>query len=425
MYLPSFSLILIPASLILLFYKEMHKELLLGFFFILTLSDSRLASLSFAANVKNIYIVLFAIFFLFENKKINFKIPFINYIIPFLAVAFYCLQFSPIFSVSFQKTLSYGLLFLVIPNYVSMALDKYGTYFLKDIIWFVVVLLLVGIVLNFFDPLVTNLVGRYRGILGNPNGLGIYVTLFTILFHTIVTLYKGLFNKKEILFIYLLCFLNLYMCGARSSLIATILFLFLSNFYKIDKFLGFLIFIILLFSYQFISSNIDSIILSLGMEKYFRLESLENGSGRLVAWALGWQNIQKHFFVGLGFNYTEYLYKLNYAYLSKLNHQGAAHNTYLTFWLDTGLVGLIAFLSGFVALFYKIRKVTSLVFPILYAVLLSNQFESWLTASLNPFTIQLIIIISIIYYKGFRGIENEEKMDNEIAIENEDPIPIH
>ena len=356
MYAPAFSLIYIPSTTLLLYYKGMYRELLLGFLLILTLSDSRYFSLSFASEVKNSYIVLLSLFFIIDYKKITFKIPFVVYLVPFLLIAFFCIRYSPSVGPAVQKNISYALLFLVIPNYISVILEKDSNQFFRDIVWFMILILTCGLILNFLNPDITYLMGRFRGVLGNPNGLGIYVLMFTILFHVINTLYEDTFTKNERIFVYLICFLNLYMCGSRSSLIAAFLFLLLSNFYKIDKFFGFLIFIILLFSYQFISSNIDSIIISLGMEKYFRLESLERGSGRLVAWTFAWQNIQKHFFLGLGFNYTEYLYKLNYAYLSKLNHQGAAHNAYLTFWLDTGLIGLTTFLSGFVAIFYKIRK---------------------------------------------------------------------
>lgn len=402
MYIPAVALVIIPLTVILLFTKGMHKELILGFFFILTLSDSRVDSLAFAATSKNAYIVLLALFFLKEYKKIDFKIPFVRYLIPFLAVAFLCALYSPIVNTSIQKTLSYSLIFLILPNYMSLIVEKSGVQFYKDIVWFVFTLLIFGLVLNFINSDITNLIGRYRGVLGNPNGLGIYVFIFTVMFYVINTLHEGLFSKEESRIIYIVCFLNLYMCGSRNSIVATLLFLFLTVVYKRDRFLGFIMFLIILFTYQLVSENIDNIILSLGLEKFFRIESLEDGSGRLVAWVFAWEHIQENYFFGLGFNYTEYLYKLNYTYLSKLNHQGAAHNAYLTFWLDTGLIGLSTFLFGFIAIFYKLRKITPIVFPILFSVLFSNQFESWLTASLNPFTIQLIIILSIIYYRGFR-----------------------
>lgn len=74
-----------------------------------------------------------------------------------------------------------------------------------------------------------------------------------------------------------------------------------------------------------------------------------------------------------------------------------AHNSYLTFWLDTGLVGLISFMIGLMFTFIKAAQKSTLAIPILYSILFSNYYESWLTASLNPFTIQLLFILTIIY----------------------------
>jgi hypothetical protein len=66
-------------------------------------------------------------------------------------------------------------------------------------------------------------------------------------------------------------------------------------------------------------------------------------------------------------------------------------------WLDTGLVGLGLFLIGLIAFFLKLASKSALAFPVLYSVLFSNFYESWLCASLNPFTIQLLFILTVIF----------------------------
>ena len=43
---------------------------------------------------------------------------------------------------------------------------------------------------------------------------------------------------------------------------------------------------------------------------------------------------------------TELLYKENYQLLSRLGHQGNAHNSFLTIWYDTGIIGLLGFITG-------------------------------------------------------------------------------
>lgn len=397
----------LPIMLLLMYRKEMHLEIFLGFFLMLTLSDSRSSSLQFAGQAKNIYIVLLFLFSLFIKSKTDSHIKFYQYFIPFFFLALICIAFNPMPFLSFQKTVSYIFLFVSIPIYFQYVYKKHGDFFLKSIVFLVMSMLLIGFILNILNPNFANLIGRYRGMLGNPNGLGLYTLLFIILFTVIISIKKELYSKRAIIFVYTVCFLSLIMCGARTSLFASLLFLFFRKFYKISPVVGFLIFLIILALYQVISSNIEIIIIDLGLSNFLRLDTFTTLSGRSVAWEFAWQQIQFNFYIGKGFNYTEYIYKINYEYLSMMGHQGAAHNSYFTIWLDTGLIGLILFLTALMITFLKASKFSSLAIPILYAVLLSNNFESWITASLNPFTIQLLVILSIIFSKNQMINESE------------------
>lgn len=389
--------LVLPMMLLLMYKREMHLEIFLGFFLILTLSDSRSSVFHFASQVKNIYIVLLFLFTLGIKSKTELQVKFYQYFIPFFIVALICITFNPVPFLSFQKTLSYILLFVSIPIYFQYAYNKYEDVFLKSIVFLVMSMLLIGFMINILNPSFTNLIGRYRGMLGNPNGLGLYVLLFIILFTVIIDIKKGLYTSREIIFIYSTCFLSLIMCGARTSLFASFLFLFFRKFYKRSPLVGFFVFIVSLVIYQVVSSNIEAIIAQLGLSDFLRVDTFTTMSGRNIAWEFAWQQIQPNFFIGQGFNYTEYIYRLNYDYLSLLGHQGAAHNSYLTLWLDTGLVGLVLFLIGFIVTFFKASKMSPLAMPVLFAVLLSNNFESWLAASLNPFTIQLLLILSLMF----------------------------
>lgn len=386
---------IIPITILLWYTRGSYDEILLGFVYILTLSDNRFNSFHFAGVIKNFYIVLLALFTFMQRSEAP-KINLSRYFYLFYAVAFFCIIYSPEASLSFQKTLSYVLLFYAVPNYVSKIYSEYGNDFFKNLIWMILSLLLLGLVINVVNPFFTNLDARYRGILGNPNGLGIYCLLFLILFEFVREKDDTLFTGRERLFVYFVAGYSLLRCGARSSLMALVLFYFFRRFYRVSPVLGFVVFLLSIAAYEYVSLNLESIILSLGLENYLRLDTLENASGRLVAWQFGWYEVQKNFFIGRGFYYTEYLY-ISYAeYLNKLGHQGTAHNSYLTLWLDTGLVGLSFFAGGLLTLFYKIAKLSRSAMPLLFAVLFSNQFESWLTASLNPYTIIFLISISIV-----------------------------
>jgi O-antigen ligase len=119
------------------------------------------------------------------------------------------------------------------------------------------------------------------------------------------------------------------------------------------------------------------------------------------------------FFLGGGFGYTEYIYKLNSTMLSMLGHQGNAHNSYLTLWLDTGLIGIILLFIGFVQTIVKANRVSHFTLPIFYAVFISANFESWLAASLNPFTSLFLVIVSLLL------INNQDFRDDQVTADLE------
>jgi hypothetical protein len=65
-------------------------------------------------------------------------------------------------------------------------------------------------------------------------------------------------------------------------------------------------------------------------------------------------------------------------------------------WLNVGIVGLLIFLRSLFLVFIKAAKIAPVSLPILFSVLFSITYESWLVGSLNPFTILLLIIMTII-----------------------------
>jgi uncharacterized membrane protein YfcA len=61
-----------------------------------------------------------------------------------------------------------------------------------------------------------------------------------------------------------------------------------------------------------------------------------------------------------------------------------------------GIFGLITYLFGLIRSFFS-KSRNPIVFPILVGVLLSANFESWLTASLNPYTIVLMFMVTTFF----------------------------
>ncbi|MCA6365227.1 MAG: O-antigen ligase family protein [Bacteroidetes bacterium] len=386
----------VPGIALLLMVRGFYTELLLGFFLCLILSDSRNTSLEVFQNVKNIYMLILGLgLFVIPRNGLVYERTLLKFW-PFFAIAVFCLLFSDNFINSSQKTLSYLLIIITIPNYIFLAWRKQGTAFIQTLVWWVCSLLIIGFALRFIMPEQVFLEDRYTGILGNPNGLGLFTMLFFLLFRITETNWPDLFNRWDRIIIYALIILSLLSSGSRNSLFAVLLFLSFGYFYRISPVAGFVYFVIIGFTYSFIQVNLIGIVTALGLEDQFRVDTLENASGRTVAWAFGWEWIQENIALGKGIGFTDDLYRRYYNYLSMLGHQGNAHNSYITFWLDTGVFGLAFFLRGLIVSFWRSTRVNKYSMPALYAVMFSAFFESWLTASLNPFTIQLLIIITLL-----------------------------
>ena len=171
------------------------------------------------------------------------------------------------------------------------------------------------------------------------------------------------------------------------------------------------LFIVLVYDYVFILGL--TMIDQLGLGNQFRLEgaqSIENASGRTIAWRYAWEEIQKNMFFGRGWSYDEYwIFGPIQKTLNLLNHQGGVHNVYLILWLNTGAVGLLLYLFSFIQLFFEAAKNSGLALPILFACLFVANFEPWLAASLNPYTIQFIICIAVILH--IPEINYEERVE--------------
>jgi O-antigen ligase len=397
-YTGPFIYVVVGVTLFLMKQRNMYMELIVGFFYILILSDSRQDSLQWAVTVKNEYIVILSLFLLMDRKHFFPVNGFYKRFIPFFLISALCLFLAPteIIGLAAEKTLSYFLLVLVVSNYVLRVHKDHGKNFYRVLIYFATIILIIGVILIFINPYQTHLEGRFRGLFGNPNGLGIFSIMLLLVFSVAKDIYPDLFVQWEKQVVYGSIFLSILMCGSRNSLFAAFIFLFFSYFYKLSPFLGFIFFAIFIAVYQYVSANIVSIVEALGLTSYLRVETLGDASGRYIAWNFAKDQIKQNLWLGRGFEYTNYLFDEYSDWLNALGHQGNAHNSYLTLWLDTGFFGLAAYLWAFLSSFLQAARKSKLAIPVLYCVIFSTIFESWLTASLNPFTIQLFIILSML-----------------------------
>lgn len=400
-------LILISYFLFLLIRLQ-HNYFFFSYFIVLLLSDSRILSLSFVAEIKPIISILFYLaisIFLYKNNYYKRPIRIYLYYY-FIFFSFLSLIYGFNFIV-FQKTISYLLLFLIVPNYFLVLFNKKNILIL--LCYFLLAILLAGGIFYFINPDLVFLKGRFRGIFGNPNGLGIYCLLFFFIFHLLTKSDKDFIPNKIKLLINFIIIINILFSQSRSCLFAIFIFYafnFLLN-YSPSIAIFFSLFSIVIFG--FISVNFYDTIKYLNIDNFIRINTFENASGRYIAWSYLFNQFNiENIFIGNGIGSTEILFNNKYSFLSKLGHEGNAHNSFLTIWYDTGFFGLLSFIA-FISNNFIFFKNFNKNIPIFFGIFLSAFFESWLSASLNPFTILFLIILVLINHTFINIEEVYEK----------------
>ena len=399
---PEIAMVLVPLGLILFKRKGMYAEMIVAFAILLFFSDNRQPEFAFAGETKDIALIVMSFFVLFDAKSFHEKSKFWYPFLAFFILASIVIFRNPYPLLAFQKTLSFFLMFALIPNYVTHELSKdRGEHLLTLWIWSGTLVLLAGFVVSVIMPVdYTFLVGRYNGLMGNPNGIGSFATIFFALIMLTLQKHPKLFTLPQLILIFGTLALSVLLSESRNSIFSIMIFLFFARFYKMSPILGFVILIITGLLYEIITENLPLIVNTLGLGSYLRVEHLEDGSGRLIAWQFGWEKIQDNFLLGKGFSYEETLFDVNQKWLQSQGTLGGVHNTYLALWLNTGLIGLILYLYGLLTNFFKSITYNYLSLPTLFAFLFSSTFESWFQGSLNPFTIMALACIALLQFKN-------------------------
>jgi O-antigen ligase len=391
-------------SAVLFIVKDKQIELFIGFLFILLLSDYRVDigpnPLEFAKIFKSVYFLLL-LYFLWKNRHVyNFSNPIFKTLVPFFFVAFVSLVYAINLPIGIQKTISYSLFYGIIPISVYNIYKVQGREFFEVLIAYFFLMLLIGLLLYFIAPQITQLMGeRYKGLFGNPNGLGIFIVQIILLFSILKETKLISFSRREYLFFIGVLFISLILSGSRNSMISILLFLFLIRVFRIHFLLGVLVLFATFYFFQLFTFDPAAIIESVGLEDYFRIETIESGSGRFIAWDFAWQKIQNSFFIGGGFGQDEQIMRPNYEMLKRLGHSGGVHNSYLSMWMDTGLVGLILYFGAMITLIWRASKNSPLAWPFFFTILFNITYESWLVGSLNPFTILFLCSLTLLVMK--------------------------
>ena len=221
------------------------------------------------------------------------------------------------------------------------------------------------------------------------------------------------FSKKENRFIFLVIMVSLFWSGSRNGLMSVFMFYMVYRMVKIHWSLAIVSVAFISVFQDLIFGGFIEMLQFFQLGEYFRVDSLEEGSGRKIAWAFAWVEIQKYFFIGGSFGHDEHMMRPNYKMLSLQGHEGGVHNSYLSMWFDSGIVGVIAYFGALAINIFKSFRISYIGLAFLVSILFNITYESWLVASLNPFTIMFLIILTIFVgeLKGEGFVSDYEKKE--------------
>lgn len=391
------SLLIMVINFFTWYNQRRYDVLFLALLLILSLGDSRLLFLGFFKDLRIAAQIFLAWVTLQELQKAQFRLSRVfASAFPFMIWAYISMSGSPVLLDSFSKTTSYVLLLFVIAHYLPILMHYTNNRILLDIGKLIIVILVAGFILYFINPTLTYLYG-YRGVFGNPNGLGIFCTLSTAYLFMLYFLFPK--SRKTILFGLGLVLLSAFLSQSRTTLVAVLLFSIALFVYAsknvLLKFLFWIVFIFMVFGFNL--ADVQNVIAQLGLSEELQIETIEIAGGRTIAWNYAWPEVLANFWMGKGFGYTEYFFEINRNYFYYVNHQGNMHNSYLTFIMDIGIIGLFFWIMLILKCITMIPyNARFLLIPFLLAVLVSSNFESWLTSSLNSYTIYFFLCFALL-----------------------------
>lgn len=377
-------------------YKEQHSHLILLLLLILVFGDSRLASLQFIKNLRVLSIIFLAVLSIQGLALRRYRLtPAFLLAVPFFVSASISGLASPNPVLSYAKMISYFLMLLVVFHYLQAHLQRQQEQLLMDILFMAAWIYTLGLVFLLINPGMVYIGDRFRGMLGNPNGLGIYSSLMFAYTFILWHLYPH--RRRPMAYMFGVLFISVILSESRNALGGIGLFLLLYKLYRGKPVRRRLFWFVLLpMGILFLRVvGLETLVGAIGLDEYLRVDSITTGTGRFLAWGIGWSYILQSPLFGGGFAFEELTFFQLRDFFVTTEHQGGMHNSYLTLIMNTGFVGFALFL-GFLIVVLSRVKPAYLGLPFLITSLLSANFESWLAASLNAFTIHFFLIVMLL-----------------------------
>lgn len=332
----------------------------------------------------------------------------------FCSYAFLSIAYSPFPKLTLERATTifvlYIAVFWIIWKYVF---DQGPEKVVNLVLMALAPVIISGFLMIFIGPHRPFMMGRYTGVFGNPNSLGVISAILLPL-----SLWQFLETRKGTsLFLLILIVVGLLFSAARNSMNAAVVSIgyFLYARAKGQRLLLFLsVASFFLFSYWVIEVLLKNFFLS-----YIRSESIPVLGGRLEIWPIALNLILDKPIFGYGFGVEDKLIALKGIVLHK--HSGAyVHNSYLGMLLQLGLMGFVIFFAPLFTLlskeFFSVREkepAPMLRYALrasLIAGLMCCIFESWIYSVGNAiaFPFWIIVMILVFYrYKDKEGIIHE------------------
>ncbi len=381
-----------------LFYIDEHQSIIVLFLLCLLMGDSRIEELQFIKPLRAEIMIMMFIFSIYELRNNYYKINgLILAFLPFFWISILALIFSPNLSTGVSKMLSFGLIYFVGFNYIHHKFERYGTQLMSDCFYVILFILALGFMLLPVIPDQVTYGGiRYNGMMGNPNGMGMLVTLVSPLMYYLFKRDRNIPRRLKAI-AWALIIISLIMCSSRNAIFSVALFFIIVYGLEGSTFRRVSFLFIFLPAVGLIVYNVDmeQLVYTLGLERYFRIKEFGSGSGRIFAWQHALVLIKKSPLIGCGFACEEYnfLEKTSFQ-LWHSGHQGGVHNSFLAFAVNTGIVGTICYLGFLLNAARNVRNLR-IVIPFMASAMFSAIFESWLISSLSAF--QILFLLTLVF----------------------------
>jgi O-antigen ligase len=381
------------------FARKREDVLILLMMSIFILGDSRLWTLFFFKNLRIVMVLILTVKTLLDLFRRKYPLHPLTWV----ALLFYLLSAAVVARnpepfLSFQKATSYFLLLFVVLHFLTYQLQLRGEPFFRAVIYHSGWVLSIGLLLIVLNPSLAFFfeTGRFRGVFGNPNGVGIYLNVMLpvyLLYYWRYSSRMPMFDKAWVLGVWLL---SLLLCLSRTSIASAFLLLLLSLVFRRKSAFRYVLILALIPIFAFLSNlnNIIWLVKELGLAQQLRIDTLASGSGRFFAWQWAMDQFTAYPLLGRGFAYEELLFKNLPDWLILTGHQGEAHNSYISFLLNNGVLGL-ALILWFYYRFLRRIPARWTLWPLVVSLFFSSFFEPWLHSSLNAFTIHLNICIGL------------------------------